>query len=226
MLRVKGKNIEFQLGGGGYGVSGDDSGAVFTPSALPKSNREIELQKQIETEQDRDRRDRMRRDLARLRDQREDEDRRRREKAKQLEIAKKAEIAQLRIQAGSRLNIWYPDKYLRESVPTPQELMQTLSEWIDFGPLNGRAPASRPTQSYPTDPPPPPTTSGNFPQSGRITRGMSIDQAHAILGTPHTAKEGRQGDLPTLTETWDIGEERTEVLYVGGVVVKYSTTSR
>ena len=34
MVRVKGKNIEFQLGGGGYGVAGDDTGTVSTPPAV------------------------------------------------------------------------------------------------------------------------------------------------------------------------------------------------
>lgn len=228
LIRVKGKNIEFQLGGGGYGVAGDDTGTVTLPTVI-KSNREIELEKQISKEPDSDRRDRMKRDLARLRDQREADERRQRARAKELEAIKKQEIANLRMQAGSRINLWYPDGYLRESVPTPQELMQTLAPWIDFSPLTGGAP-SRPASSYPADPPPPPppppTTTGNFATPGRISRGMSIDQVHAILGAPRTAQEGRQGELPTLTETWDRGEERTEVLYVGGVVVKYSTTSR
>ena len=31
-VRVKKKNIEFHLGGGGYGVWGDDSGSVYVPS--------------------------------------------------------------------------------------------------------------------------------------------------------------------------------------------------
>ena len=233
MLRVKGKNIEFQLGGGGYGVAGDDSGSVSTPSAVPISNREIELEKQIDREGDRDRRDRMKRDLARLRDDREREDRRRRDRARELEAIKKAEIAQLRMQAGSRINIWYPDRYLKESVPTPQELMQTLAEWVDFSPMMGgpspreSAPPPR-QQTYSPDPPPPPPppTNGNYPPPGRVTRGMSIDQVHAILGAPRKAQEGRQGDLATLTETWDHADERIEVVYVGGVVVKYSTTSR
>jgi hypothetical protein len=55
---------------------------------------------------------------------------------------------------------------------------------------------------------------------------MSVEQVRAILGQPTRRSEGRQGDLPTLTEVWDRADERFEVLYVGGVVVKYSTTSR
>ena len=152
-VRVKNKNIEFQLAGGGYGVSGDDGGSVSTPS-VPKSNREIELEKQISKESSPDYRDRLKRDLARVRDQREAEERNLRARARELEAIKKQEIAQMRMQAGSRINIWYPDRYLKESVPTPQELMQTLAEWIDFSPMGG-GPRNSPT--YANDPPPPPS---------------------------------------------------------------------
>ncbi len=229
MLRVKGKNIEFQLAGGGYGVSGDDTGSVSVPS-VPKSNREIELEKQISKEPNGDYRDRLKRDLARLRDQRETQERRERERARELEARKKQEIAALRLQAGSRINLWFPDGRLKEEIPSPRELMQMLGEWIDFSPINGAgAPALR-APVYANDPPPPPApppiTSGNSSGTGRISRGMSIDQVHAIMGAPRTAREGRQGDLPTLTETWERADERIEVLYVGGVVVKYSTSSR
>ena len=31
-VRLKQKNIEFQLGGGGYGTAGDDSGSVYLPA--------------------------------------------------------------------------------------------------------------------------------------------------------------------------------------------------
>lgn len=226
-IRVKGKNIEFQLGGGGYGVSGDDTGSVSVPS-VPRSNREIELEKQISREPDGDYRDRLKRDLARVRDQREAEERRQRARARELEIIKKQEIANLRMQAGSRINLWFKDGYLKESVPTPQQLMQMLAEWIDFSPMGGQSPARTSTNvtEPPPPPAPPPTNSGNFATPGRITRGISVDQVHGILGAPNNAREGKQGDLPTLTETWDKADERIEVLYVGGVVVKYSTSSR
>lgn len=226
-VKVKGKNIEFQLGGGGYGVAGDDTGSVSVPS-VPKSNREIELEKQISRESNSDNRDRLKRELARVRDQRESEERRQRARAKELEILKKQEIANLRMQAGSRINLWFQDGRLKESVPTPQELMQMLEDWIDFGSRGaGPQPARTPAYSEPPPPPPPPTSTAGTPAvPGRITRGMSVDQVHSILGNPSKAREGKQGDLPTVTETWDRADERVEVLYVGGVVVKYSTTSR
>ena len=54
-VRVKKKNIEFQLGGGGYGVFGDDSGSVYVPTES-KSRREKDLEKYIKDERDPDRR--------------------------------------------------------------------------------------------------------------------------------------------------------------------------
>jgi hypothetical protein len=131
-VKVKSKNIEFQLGGGGYGVFGDDSGYVSARS-VPKSNREKQLEKDISREGDPDRRDRMKDELNRLRDRREREERHEREEAARLTEIKQSEVAQKRLDAGSRFNIWYPESYLKESVPTPEQLMALLSEWLDFG---------------------------------------------------------------------------------------------
>ncbi len=135
-IKVKNKNIEFQLGGGGYGVFGDDSGYVSARS-VPKSNREKDLEKDIERERDPDRRDRMKRELSRLRDRREREQREERDEAERLTEIKQSEIARKRLDAGSRFNIWYPEGYLKESIPSPQDVMAVLSEWIDFAPLAG-----------------------------------------------------------------------------------------
>lgn len=135
-VKVKSKNIEFQLGGGGYGVFGDDSGFVAAQS-VPKSNREKDLERDLKKERDPDQRERMERELNRLRDRREREQRREREEAARLTEIKQQEIAQKRLEAGSRFNLWYPERYLKESVPTPRDVMDLLSEWVDFGALSG-----------------------------------------------------------------------------------------
>jgi hypothetical protein len=134
-IKVKSKNIEFQLGGGGYGVFGDDSGQVSARS-VPKSNREKQLERDIPKENDRERRDRMKSELNRLRDRREREERHERDEAARLAAIKEREIEGKRLDAGSRFNIWYPDGYLKESIPSPQQVMAMLSEWVDFGPLD------------------------------------------------------------------------------------------
>jgi hypothetical protein len=135
-IKVKDKNIEFQLNGGGYGVAGDDSGIV-SARIVPKSEREKQLERDLGDETDRDRREQMKRELNRLHDRREAENRYERDEAARATAIRQSEIAEKRLSAGSRFNLWYTEGRLKESVPTPQEVMKILSDWIDFGVLNG-----------------------------------------------------------------------------------------
>lgn len=135
-IKVKDKNIEFQLNGGGYGVAGDDSGNV-SARIIPKSEREKQLERDLRDETDRDRRDHLKRELDRMRDRREAENRYARDEAARATAVRQSEIAEKRLGAGSRFNLWYAQGRLKESVPTPGEVMKTLSEWVDFGALNG-----------------------------------------------------------------------------------------
>jgi hypothetical protein len=224
-LRVKGKNIEFQLNGGGYGTAHDDKGDVPTPT-VPKSNREIDLEKQISHETDRDRRDRLKSELARLQDQRQHEERRLQDQAKQEEFARKRDIEVKRLAAGSRFNIWFPDDRLKESVPSPQELMQILGEWVDFSGINsGAMPPPQPTMTM-NAPQQQPMQQQMPPSAARLARGISLDQVHGLLGVPSSSREARQGDLTTVSESWETADDRTEVLFVNGTVVKYTVVSK
>jgi hypothetical protein len=133
-IKLKNKNIEFQLGGGGYGVWGDDSGSVSTP-VVSKSSREKDLERDIRNEKDSNRRSRMQDELDRLRDRRQRDERRERERAQELAVIKKREVDEKRLLAGSRFNLWFPEGYLKERVPSPKEVVTMLSEWVDFGGL-------------------------------------------------------------------------------------------
>jgi len=135
-IRLKGKNLEFQLGGGGYGTFGDDTGYVSLPP-VPKSNREKDLERDIKNETDSRRLEYLRKELARLVERRQRDERLRREEEARLRENKKREIFEKSLRAGSRFNIWYPANYLKEAVPTPQDVMSSLSEYIDFGALSG-----------------------------------------------------------------------------------------
>ena len=55
---------------------------------------------------------------------------------------------------------------------------------------------------------------------------MSEDEVHDILGEPTRKKAGKQGELSTLSEWYEEGDRVTEVVYVGGVVVRFSTSSK
>ena len=77
----------------------------------------------------------MQRDLSRIRDERQRDERYEQEEARRLSEMKKREIAEKRLSAGSRFNLWYPEGYLKEHVPNPGEVMQALDEFLDFGNL-------------------------------------------------------------------------------------------
>ncbi len=131
-VRIKKHNIEFQLAGGGYGVWGDDTGSVYVP-IVTKSEREKDLEKRIKNESDRDRRRRLEHELDDLRREREREQRDRDAEKADLEARKKSEIAVKRLDAGSRVNIWFPDDdRLVKEPPTPADLRRMLGRAIDF----------------------------------------------------------------------------------------------
>jgi hypothetical protein len=164
-IRLKGKKIEFQLDGGGFGVLGDDSGSVSLP-AVPKSRREIDLEKDIKKEIDSRRLDNMNRELSRLQDRRRREDSDRRAEEASLTAIKKQEIYEKALHAGSRFNIWYPANYLTEAVPTPPEVMTALAEYVESGAGGAAMPPQRP-----------PAASG----SG-LNRGMTYEHVRQLLG--------------------------------------------
>jgi hypothetical protein len=223
-VRVKKKNIEFHLAGGGYGVFGDDSGSVYVPTES-KSRREKDLEKSIRDERDPDRRRRMQRELDDLRRDRERENRHRESEKRDLEERKKSEIADKRLDAGSRFNLWFPEERLAMSVPTPGELRRLLAPGLDFSGEDSRddsrrTPALDDRRAGPSRPPAPTAAAAD------LRRGLSTDEVHDLLGDPIRKKAGKQGDLATLTEWYEEGDRVTEVTYVSGIVVKFATSSK
>ena len=224
-VRVKKKNIEFQLAGGGYGVWGDDSGYVYVPTVY-KSDREKDLERRIKDEPDRDRRRRMQRELDDLRRERERENRDAEAQKRDLEAQKQSEIAQKRLGAGSRFNVWFDNDRLENWAPTPRELQKMLAEVVAFDGQGRPGPSNvRPTANV-APPPPPPEQEEPAGSSADLKRGMSAEEVHEIMGKPVRKKAGVQGDLKTLSEWYEEGDRVTEVVYVGGVVVRFSTSSK
>src|SRR5262245_34167523 len=105
-IRVKEKLVEFQLGGGGYGTFGDDTGSVSATTET-KSHREKDLEKAVKAETNADRKRRLQRELDDLRRDRERENSRNRAIAEAATEAKKDRIADARLRGGSRFNLRY-----------------------------------------------------------------------------------------------------------------------
>jgi hypothetical protein len=222
-VRVKKKNIEFQLGGGGYGVFGDDTGSVYVPDES-KSRREKDLEKWIPDERDPERRRRMQRELDDLRHDRERENRRHEAEARDLTARKQSEIASKRLDAGSRFNLWFDEFRLASRLPTPREMRLMLGQFLDFTDGPGGRDERRDTNFLP--PPPPTMLRGDLSRVTELRRGMSMDDVHGLLGDPNRNKAGKQGELSTITEWYEDGDRVTEVVYVGNVIVRFSTSSK
>jgi hypothetical protein len=221
-VRVKKKNIEFQLGGGGYGVFGDDTGYVYVPEES-KSRREKDLERDIKDERDPDRRRRLQRELDDLRRDRERENRRARSESRELTERKQSEIASKRLDAGSRFNLWFEEGRLEAGAPTPREMRQMLSQFLDFS--DGPPPMDTRREMGPPPPPPPPP-SGDLSRVSELRRGMALNDVHDMLGMPTRNRNGKEGQLTTLTEWYEDGDRVTEVVYVGNVIVRFSTASK
>src|ERR1051326_655809 len=110
LVKVKKDLIEFQLGGGGFGVFGDDtSTSVYIPHK-DKTEREKTLEKLVKDEPDRERRHRYERELDDLRDQRDRENRRIDIERARAEEIKRERVMESRLRGGSRFNIRYDDR--------------------------------------------------------------------------------------------------------------------
>lgn len=233
-IKVNKKNIEIHLGGGGYGTWGDDSGYV-SPTYVGKSKRESDLEKERKNTTDAARRRQIDRELDYLRADREREERANRREAEALTAIKQREIADKRLDGGSRFNIWYADKRLEKWAPTPEELMLSLAKYLDFGGSNGDGvpgvmrgtPGNRLVDSNESGRSLTPARMRDVESaSTSLRRGMSTGDVHDLLGNPTRRRSSKQGDLESVVETWETTDSITEVTFVGGVVVKFTSSSK
>ncbi len=232
-IKVNKKNIEIHLGGGGYGTWADDNGHV-SAAYVGKSRRENDLEKERRNTTDADRKRRIDRELGYLREEREREERANKREAEALTAIKQREVASKRLDGGSRFNIWYADKRLEKWAPTPEELMLSLSKYLDFGGSGDGIPGV--TRGTPGNRLTDGQSAPGLGPNGRardvesaatsLRRGLAIDDVHDLLGTPTRRRSSKQGELDAVVETWETTDSITEVTFVGGVVVKFTSGSK
>lgn len=214
LVKVKKDLIEFQLGGGGFGTFGDDtSTSVYMPS-VEKSAREKELERAIRDEDDRHRRRDMERELDELRDRRDRENRRIDAARAVAEERKRARIADERLRGGSRFNVRYDGAVPRGI--TPAEVMEALSEYVDFWSTGFMAPSSEPLLVR--DVPP--------PADALPRKGMTRAEAERELGRPIETSERREGALTVTTVVFAPSGRHISADFVDDILVRYSITSR
>jgi len=219
LVKVKKKNIEFQLGGGGYGTMGDDtSTSVYVPLST-KSQREKDLEDAISHETDYNKKRQMQAELDDLRRRRERDDTIARALAADAEQKKKDSIRSQAAQSGSRFNIWY-DPVVPPEALTPKAVMATMASYVDFPPnvFGGAQPAHEPA--------PAPAPSQADACATELYKGMSPVDVAALLGRPDRTDEKMEGALKIIS--WSFFRDRytIDVRFADNVLISFSINSR
>ena len=203
-VKVKGKLIEFQLGGGGYGTSGDQTDPSVGFTAAPKSERERNLERDVKDVRDPVVKRRMQDELDYLRSQREREDRRNRALVAEATERRRESIQERRLAGGSRFNLRWRDAVPADAL-TPGAIEAALAKYVDFG-------------KAPDQPDPPPLALG-------LRKGLSVEEVEDMLGDPVRKNERMEGTLRVNTRTFERGRERVVAEFVEGVLVRYEVSS-
>ena len=223
-IKVKAKHIELQLDGGGYGTMGDETSTHVNTGATPKTRREKNLEVEVNREADPVKKRAMREELDDLKRDREREDARNRSVVAEAEEHRKENVRQRRLEGGSRFNIRYQDQ-LPGSALTPGAVMSALAQYVDFGDI--RQQAVTPTAVADTASSAGPWQIPNAPQArtGLPHKGLLLQEADALLGTPLKTAERKEGTLRVQTREYATPHGRIAADFVEGVLIRYTITS-
>jgi len=211
-IKVKSKLIEFQLGGGGYGTSGDETSSNVSVASTPKTKREKNLEAELKRETDPNKQREMKEEIDKLRREREREDSRNRASVADAEEQKKQNIRQRRLEGGSRFNIRYRDG-VPSSAITPEAVKQVLAEYVSFeGSLAGPSPL-QPVGGEPA------------PRIGLPHKGMLAAEADELLGKPEKVSERMEGRLKVTTRVYSTATGVVSAEFVEGVLIRYTAMS-
>lgn len=224
-IKVKDDNIEFQLGGGGWGTWGDTAGGTYIPP-VTKSNREKDLEREIKRETDSDRRRRLQRELDDLRRDREREEARNRVVQEIADREKREREKDLALQKGSRFNIRFENK-VPLSAQSPEAVMRALAEFVEFPWTEPRRPRrdadrreERPAREERA------RDRDRDEEPGQLRKGLTRAEVERILGKPVTVDEKLEGKLKVTTLVFAQGEDRIDAVLVDGVLVRYTISSK
>jgi hypothetical protein len=207
LVKVKNKNIEFHLGGGGA----RDSGTPYVSTYVPKSNLEKRLEDEHRKETDPVRKKRLKAQLDDERRRRRYEQERLRAEAEQAkQIAKLAE-RELRAQGGSRFNLWYEDGVPLHAL-TPESVMHALADFVEFPEASGGDAYQDPAIAW------------ALPNPLELRKGMTEEEVNALFGEPELRSEESVGGLDVLRCEYTADSAKLSVQFVGGVLVRYVLT--
>jgi hypothetical protein len=221
-ITVKKDLIEFQLDGGGFGTFGDDTNTTVNATPVEKSNYEKKLERDIANTDDPDQKRQLQRDLDRERDRRQRQDNANQRDAQIASQIKSQQVAQNRVQGGSRFNLRWSGAIPVEQL-TPDAVMKLLAPYVDFsdspqaGPPQNEQPAGNSVAA---------NGDAGSP-TGQLKRGMLMTDVTNLLGQGRQLSESVSPEgLKTQIFEYLPGDRRVEVTYVDGLVVRFSISSR
>ncbi len=218
-IRLKSKHIEFQLDGGGYGTMSDETSPSVGVSSAPKTKREQNLEGELKRETDPAKKREIKEELDGLRKEREREDVRNRAAVAAAQEHRKQNLRQRQIEGGSRFNVRFRDR-LPDAVLTPDGLKKALAEYVSFGGAREELAGAAPTPAAAPLTPAMPVAPSGLPR-----KGMSLQEADALLGAPKKTSERKEGSLKVTTRVYDTQAGRITAEFVEGVLFRYSVTS-
>jgi hypothetical protein len=226
-VKVNKDNVEFQLGGGGFGTAMDnsDTSVHFTP--LDKSDREKELEGQLNNETDPDRRRSLQRELDRARADRERRDAYNRSRAEDDAAMRTQRVALKRQQGGSRFNIHVDAKKMGDSL-TPQVIESALAQYVAFsGDASeaGVAPAGSAQRGTPALVERTPADQGGVDPAQGLRKGMTRAQVEALYGPATETNDHSEGGLTITTCVFKAQDVRVQADFVNGVMIRFLLSS-
>lgn len=213
-IKLKSKHIEFQLDGGGYGTMGDETSSNVNTQAAPQTRREKNLEAELKRETDPGRKRALREELDGLKREREREDARNRSAVAEAEEHRKQNIRQRRLEGGSRFNIRYRDQMPAEAL-NPAAVMAALADYVDFGQLQPGVATTDAREQAGTTP----------RRAGLLRKGMLLQEADAMLGSPAKTTERKEGTFNVRTSEYATPDGRVTADFVENVLVRYAITS-
>ncbi len=207
-IKLKDDLIEFQLGGGGFSTFRHASSTI-SPRITPKSSRERDLERRIRQESDPDEIRWMKRDLDRMRRQREYLDEQNRAIAEIANEQRRVEDRRRALDLGSRFNIRFEKKDVPEGYRTAEGVVRALEKYVDFLSL-----APRPPQRAEDLVPDEPTAAPG------AHKGMTRAEVETAYGRPQREDQSQEGELNVTVAAYEHDGERVEVTYVDDVAVR------
>ena len=208
----KDSHIEFQLGGGGYGTFGDWASQSSSVSSVDEGETKAEraLRDSIKKAPGPTKRKQFERELNNLRSERQRENARARAEAAQANEAREANLRARRAESGSRFNIRY-ESSIPPEVLTPEGVMRTLAQYVDFGPNAPPAIAG-------------PSVPATGSALGSLRKGMSVREVEALLGPAETATESKEGSLILVKRSYAKDGMKVSASFVSGVLIDFAVT--